>query len=216
VSRYRDHDASGTREWVPCGYQRQARPLRQVAQFMRAAMRAEQRVRAALPVDLEERDAAMEPDGHRAFVAAPGLLASMNAPPSRRSRGDGKAGDGVPEDVVAQARAAYARRGPEPVAEIVTDSADQDGAGADRVLRFEYPGALRLDLWVGSKGGRRSLRGRVEPPQDRVELELEGAGISVAEHASSGTFAFEGVPRGIMRLRLATEGAVLVTAWFLA
>ena len=139
----------------------------------------------------------------------------MSAPASRRTSAP-RGGDPVPEDVVARARAAYARRATDPVVELVFDSADVEEPGSERLLRFERRGAVSVELWVGSEGDRRTLRGRVVPPVERVELELEDAGIRLAESAATGVFSFDGVPRGVMRLRLASRDATLLTAWFLA
>ena len=136
----------------------------------------------------------------------------------RRSRPARPAGlgdyDPVPDDVVEQARAAYQTRSTGPVAAIVSDAADEHG---ERHVRFEH-GGVRVDLHVAAAGTRWDLRGHLDPPQLRVELELEGSAVSVAEDAASGRFSFVGVPGGIMRLRLIAHEATdaLTTDWFRA
>jgi len=96
----------------------------------------------------------------------------------------------------------------------VSDAAGEDG---ERHLHFEHE-IVRIGLVVTAAGNRWDLRGHVDPPQLRVELELEAPGIAVAEDATHGGFAFEAVPSGIMRLRLlARDGAgPLTTDWFRA
>jgi hypothetical protein len=135
----------------------------------------------------------------------------------RRSRPQWAAGgsvDPVPDEVVEQAKAAYWTRAPGPVAAIVSDTAEEFGG---RVVRFEHTGR-RVELRLDAAAERWDLRGRVEPPQLRVELELDGAPVTVADDASGGRFAFEAVPPGVMRLRIvACEGAEpLLTDWFRA
>jgi hypothetical protein len=138
----------------------------------------------------------------------------------RRSRsaaaaGSGDSGDRVPDEVVDRAKAALARRSAGPVAAIVSDLVVEPGG--ERRLRFEHELA-HVEVAVRVAGARRDLGGRVQPPQLRVELELEGSSVTVAENATTGQFAFEGVPRGIMRLRLVPDeaAAVLTTDWFSA
>jgi hypothetical protein len=128
-----------------------------------------------------------------------------------------EAGDAVPEGVVARAKAAYGHRSTAPVAALVFDSADQDDASEERVLCFEHGGAARVELWVAQDGDRRSLRGRVHPPPARVELELEGAGVTLVDAAPRAAFGFEGVPHGVMRLHLVGRRGVdaVPTEWFL-
>jgi hypothetical protein len=119
----------------------------------------------------------------------------------------------VPDEVIERAKAAYEKRTAGPVAAIVSDMVVEPRG--ERRLRFEHELA-HIEVEVTAAGTRRDVRGRVQPPQLRVELELEGAPVTVAEGATRGQFAFEGVPCGAMRLRLVPhEGAlVLTTDWF--
>jgi hypothetical protein len=138
----------------------------------------------------------------------------------RRSRsaaaaGSDDGGDRVPDELIELAKAAYERRSASPVVTIVSDIVVEPGG--ERRLRFEHELA-HVEVVVSAAGARRDLRGRVQPPQLRVELELEDSPVTVAEGATRGEFAFAGVPRGVMRLRLVPdEGAVaLTTDWFSA
>jgi hypothetical protein len=58
----------------------------------------------------------------------------------------------------------------------------------------------------------------VEPPLFRVELELEGAPVTVAADEIGRGFAFEGVPHGVVRLRLVPEEGLetVLTEWLRA
>jgi hypothetical protein len=121
----------------------------------------------------------------------------------------------VPPEVLERAKAAFGRRGPDAVAEIVSDVAEQ-AHGRQRHLRFAHE-LVRVDLWVGRDEDHVDLRGQAEPPPVRVELELEVSPLTVAEDTPDGTFSFSGVPNGVMRLRVVPgEGAPIATAWFLA
>ena len=117
----------------------------------------------------------------------------------------------VPDGVIERAKAAYQRRRAGPVAAMVSDAADERG----RRLLFS-DGTVRVEVVVTAAGSRWDLRGRVEPAQFRVELELEDSPLTVAADATGGSFAFEGVPAGLMRLRLlAGQGAEPnATGWF--
>jgi hypothetical protein len=121
----------------------------------------------------------------------------------------------VPNEVIERAKRAYQGRSAGPVAAIVTEVVVEPGG--ERRLRFEHELA-HVEVKVSAAGARRDVRGRVQPPQLRVELELEGSSVTVAEGATGGEFAFEGVPRGVMRLRLVPheQGIVLRTDWFSA
>jgi len=136
---------------------------------------------------------------------------------SARVAHSGDHGERVPDEVIERAKAAFGRRSTAPVARIVSDSSDEDAQSGERRLRFEH-GPVRVDLSVTAIGERRDVRGRVEPPQFRVELELDGSAVTVAKDATSGDFAFEAIPRGVTRLRLVSRegGDALTTDWFLA
>jgi hypothetical protein len=121
----------------------------------------------------------------------------------------------VPDEVIERAKRAYQGRSAEPVVAIVSEVVVEPGG--ERRLRFEHELA-HVEVKVSAAGARRDVRGRVQPPQLRVELELEGSSVTVGEGATRSEFAFEGVPRGVMRLRLVPdkEGVVLRTNWFSA
>jgi len=139
----------------------------------------------------------------------------VSAPRSRSAAatGSGDASDRVPAEVIERAKAAYQRRSDGPVVAIVSEVVVEPGG--EQRLRFEHE-LTYVELQVTAAEARCDLRGRVQPPQLRVELELEGSPLTVGEGATEGEFAFEGVPRGVMRLRLVRhEGAVVLTTdWF--
>jgi hypothetical protein len=124
--------------------------------------------------------------------------------------------DRVPGDVIARAKAAYGRRPEDPLAMIVSDARDRHAPGRERRLRFVHP-LVCVELCVMTAGEHRCvLRGCAEPPQLRVELELEGSPLTVVEDATAGSFVVEAVPRGVMRLGLVPhDGARVTTEWFL-
>jgi hypothetical protein len=125
--------------------------------------------------------------------------------------GSGDAAGRVPDEVIERAKAAYSRRSAGPVAAIVSDAIVEPGG--ERLLRFEHE-LVQVDVRVCIAGARRDVWGRVDPPQLRVELELEGSPVTVAEEATGSTFAFEGVPRGVMRLVFHQGAQALTTDWF--
>jgi len=132
---------------------------------------------------------------------------------SRSAWASGRGGDDrVPDDVKDRAKAAYERRSAGPVAAIVSDYMDEHGV---RHVVFAH-GRLHVRLAISRAGGRWDLNAIVDPPQLRAELELEATTVTVAEDATGGRFAFEGVPGGVMGLRLvAAEAAETVMSdWF--
>jgi hypothetical protein len=111
----------------------------------------------------------------------------------------------VPDELIERAKAAHELRSPWPVVRVVSGMIAEPGG--EQRLRLEHE-PVHVELAVRAAGARRDMRGRVQPPQLRVEVELEGSPVTVAEGATRGEFAFEGVPRGVMRLPLVRhEGA---------
>jgi hypothetical protein len=124
----------------------------------------------------------------------------------------------VPSAVVWQARAAFDTRTSSPLAALVYDSAlDGNPAAAEREVRFEHA-SVRVELLISGHGHVRRLRGRVDPPRLRVKLELITAPFVLGDTAIGDAFAFDAVPRGVMRLRLVEPGSNdgLYSDWFLA
>jgi hypothetical protein len=124
--------------------------------------------------------------------------------------------DGVPDEVVARAKAAFASRATGPLAALTCDSTlDGDEPVAVRRLRFASA-SLSVEAVVEGCAAWRTVRGRVEPERLSVQLELEGVATPLATGGSGGHFRFDGLPSGLMRLRLAgTDGSdPSHTEWF--
>ena len=135
---------------------------------------------------------------------------------SRRGNAPPDAHDEVPEAVVAQAKAAFGERTRGEVVTLVFDSlVDEPDTRKGYRLRFEHP-RERVELVVSTTNGECTLQGHVEPALLRVELELEGTGIALVEEATTGTFGFAHVPRGLTRMILVGSGGSepLHTDWF--
>jgi hypothetical protein len=160
---------------------------------------------------------------HTVFAWPPedegGTMTFRRSPRSARGATSNEhGGDRVPDEVVAQAKAAFATRTTGPLAALVFDSAvDENRPNAQRQLRFEYP-SVTVEVAVAVHGRWRKLHGRVHPGQFRVEVELAEAQVTVAESADNGDFSFAGVPNGVMRLRLLerTGSNPVHTDWFRA
>jgi hypothetical protein len=123
----------------------------------------------------------------------------------------------VPEEVVAQAKAAFARRTGGHIATLVWDSLVDEGAPpSDHRLRFEHPD-VRIDVRIFTGSGSSSVQGQVEPPSpDRVELQAEDGNIMATSTPTAGAFAVEKIPPGVVRLCLVGPGeaGVIRTDWF--
>jgi hypothetical protein len=123
----------------------------------------------------------------------------------------------VPDYVKDQARATFDRRAPGELARLVFDSLLDEGAPpADHRLRFEHP-ALEIDVDVSVAAGSTTLTGTIRPSRPhRVKLQLERSEISPVIDADDGTFHFEDLPHGLVRLWL--TGSPLTPAirtdWF--
>ena len=135
--------------------------------------------------------------------------------PAAWATGTGDRSDRAPDEVVQRAKEAFRSRAALPLATAVADSALPDSPGHRR-LRFENA-SLAVDVAVEAFADRCNVRGVVVPPQLEVALEMEGARDTPAEGRNDGNFAFAGIPRGVLRLRvLARDGSALaVTEWFL-
>jgi hypothetical protein len=135
---------------------------------------------------------------------------------SRRGNAPPDAHDEVPEEVVTQAKDAFGQRTTGEVVTLVFDSlVDEPNPGMEYRLRFEHP-REHVELVVSRTNGECTLQGHVDPALLRVELELEGTGIALVDEATTGTFAFAYVPRGLTRIILVgPEGSEpLHTDWF--
>jgi hypothetical protein len=131
-----------------------------------------------------------------------------------------RAGDdpeGVPEDLVAEAKAAFAQRGEGQFAPLVFDSLVDEGAPAmDHLLRFEHP-QTRISVQVTAGHDASNLDGTVEPATaERLRLQLGVGDLFLVANVVGGAFSFHEVPHGVIRLLLdGPEGSAAVrTDWF--
>jgi hypothetical protein len=116
----------------------------------------------------------------------------------------GHAGSGVvPEDLVAQAKAAFADRYEGDLAVLVFDSLVDEGAPAtDHLLRFDHP-VTRIKLQVAAGPQESELSGYTEPPTgSRVQLDVGTGDLYLAEDVVGGAFTFHAVPHGLVRLHI--------------
>jgi hypothetical protein len=122
----------------------------------------------------------------------------------------------VPEDLVVQAKTAFANRYEGDLAVLVFDSLVDDGAPAnDHLLRFDHPSMwVRLQVAAGSQGS--DLSGSTYPPTaKRARLEVGISDIYFDEDVVEGGFAFRAVPHGLIRLHiLRRENRLIRTDWF--
>ncbi|HYT09246.1 MAG TPA: hypothetical protein VEL73_01145 [Mycobacteriales bacterium] len=128
--------------------------------------------------------------------------------------------DPVPAHLLDGARALFGlRRLDEELAELVRDSAEEPGRlltvrgeGDVRLISFET-GPVTVELQVTERGAVRDLvaqvtgtglaRAEVETPRERQAIAVEDS-----------VFTLDGVPAGLLRLRLLTSsGRDLVTSW---
>lgn len=122
----------------------------------------------------------------------------------------------VPEAAVERARALFARQAHGELAILVYDSlVDGQGTPGNHFLQFEH-GSMRVEVQV-SVGAAARLTGTVHPPRAlEVWLEVEGSDAAGRVDAPEGTFSFEPVSHGVVRLHLTgSAGATPVhTDWF--
>jgi hypothetical protein len=122
----------------------------------------------------------------------------------------------VPDEVVSQAKAAFARRSRGQIAVLVWDSlVDDDQPGRDHKLQFEHPD-LQIDVHIHATDHSSDLHGQVKPP-DRPQVDLQSDEGKVLRTAQTfgGTFTFAEVPSGIVRLCIGGPATPDVcTDWF--
>jgi hypothetical protein len=128
----------------------------------------------------------------------------------------GNAPEDVPEEVIAQAKAAFARRSRGEIATLTWDSlVDEDAPASDHRLRFEHP-ELQIELRLLTADNSSDLEGSVQPPVDlHIELQGEEGDVLRSTEAADGVFAFERVPSGTVRI--SARGASIPeihTDWF--
>lgn len=129
--------------------------------------------------------------------------------------------DPLPPQVVVEARALFGlRRLDEELAELVRDTAESSGSGVlvvrgegdVRLISFET-GPVTVELQVTERGPARDLVAQVTGTTV-VEAEVETAAGRRTVPIADSLFTADGVPSGLLRLRLRTAtGRDLVTSW---
>jgi hypothetical protein len=131
--------------------------------------------------------------------------------------------DPVPPQVVIEAQALFGlRRLDEELAELVRDTAEDGsgvlvvrGEGDVRLISFET-GPVTVELQVTERGPARDLVAQITGTTV-VGAEVETAAGRRAVPIEDSLFTVDGVPSGLLRLRLRTSaGRDLVTSWFRA
>lgn len=125
--------------------------------------------------------------------------------------------NGVPDWVKDRARATFDQRTPGELARLRFDSLLDEGASpGDHRLRFEHP-ALEIDVDVSVAAESTTLTGTVKPSgPHRVELQLERSEVPLINDAEEGTFNFEDLPHGLVRLWVSgsLQTPAIRTDWF--
>jgi hypothetical protein len=130
----------------------------------------------------------------------------------------GNAPEDVPDEVIAQAKAAFARRGRGEIAILTWDSlVDEDAPAGDHQLRFEHPD-LQIELRILAGENSSDLEGRVKPVVPLyVELQGHEGDVLRSTEAPDGVFAFDHILSGAVRLSLSVRAArssEIRTDWF--
>jgi hypothetical protein len=122
----------------------------------------------------------------------------------------------VPDEVIAQAKAAFAGRRRGEIAILVWDSlVDEDAPAEDHRLRFEHAD-MQIDVRVLAGGDFTAMEGHVQPPSAlQVELQAEQGRPVGHTDIRGGVFAFDHVPPGVVRLSFQRPASSEVhTDWF--
>jgi hypothetical protein len=129
----------------------------------------------------------------------------------------GSAPEDVPEEVITQAKAAFARRSTGGVAVLAWDSlVDEDAPPWDHRLRFEHH-QVQIDLHILASNGWSTIEGRVDPPlSSALALESDAGNVLGTGEVTDGAFALPHVSPGLVRLCLAGSGqsGPICTDWF--
>jgi hypothetical protein len=123
----------------------------------------------------------------------------------------------VPEEVITQAKAAFARRTKGEVAVLAWDSlVDEDAPPWDHRLRFEHP-QVQIDLHILASDRWSTIEGRVEPPvRTALTLESDAGNVLGTGEVTDGAFTLLHVVSGLVRLCLAgsEQTGPVCTDWF--
>src|SRR6516164_4174917 len=111
----------------------------------------------------------------------------------------GSAPEDVPEEVITQAKAAFARRAKGEIAVLAWDSlVDEDAPLWDHRLRFEHP-RVQIDLRILASDGWSTIEGRVNPPgPSALTLESDAGNMLGTGEVTDGAFALAHVSPGLV------------------
>ena len=120
-----------------------------------------------------------------------------------------------PESVVGKARAAFGESAPELAALIYDSLVDSDDEPEDHELVFRHP-RMELALHVSAHPDGSGIEGRVSFPATKVALHVRDAGLAMVSELQGGTFGFNRVPHGLVRLSVEglEPGSAIWTDWF--
>jgi hypothetical protein len=129
----------------------------------------------------------------------------------------GSAPEDVPEDVVAQAKAAFARRTQGEIAVLAWDAlVDENAPLSDHRLRFEHA-EVQLDVRIVAGEASSTIEGRVHPSAAAaIALESDSGNVLGTGEVTDGAFALEQVAPGLVRLCLTRSDPTVpvCTDWF--
>jgi hypothetical protein len=129
----------------------------------------------------------------------------------------GSAPEDVPDDVVAQAKAAFARRTNGEIAVLAWDSlVDEDAPLWDHRLRFEHP-EMQFDVRVFGAHGSSTIEGRLHPPAAAaIALESDNRSVLGMGKVADGAFSLEHIAPGVVRLCVTRPDSTVAvcTDWF--
>ena len=122
----------------------------------------------------------------------------------------------VPDDVLERARKAFSQRARGPIARLTHDSMLEKGdAPQSHVLSFAA-GEASIQVHVAAAESQSQLDGSVEGfAPNRAMLHLEGSELAMVAPVEEGSFSFDPVAHGVVRLSFETAGNPgLSTDWF--
>lgn len=125
-------------------------------------------------------------------------------------------GEPVPEAVIKRAREAFSERATGEVAHLVDDSLLNEGDPASAHRLMFRSSAATIALQVGSAESQSVLCGTIGGlPAQIVALHLEGSDVALVAEVERGSFNFDPVSHGVVRLSFdLTSGSTLLTDWF--
>ena len=124
--------------------------------------------------------------------------------------------DPVPESALQRARDAFSQRATGPLAELVSDSLVERGdPPGSHILKFQS-GATRVDVHVSIGSSDTILRGTVHGTEfAKAVLHLEGSDLALVKAVADGSFGFDGLAHGVVRLSFGSDDEpTLWSVWF--